>query len=229
MTTQVVWSAREGASFVVTWGVMMAAMMLPSALPMMLLYRTVSGKLRCAGERAIPPLAFASVYLAVWLVVGMPVYAAGVIVARVAQHSAGTERALPYCVAAVLLAAGAYQLSSFKRDCLRKCKSPLQFLTERWRSGYAATLGIAVSHSLYCIGCCAALMTILVVAGAMSFVWVVVISVLVFAEKILPYGERTARLTGVALLALGAAVIVHPDIENSLRGMPAVTSAMAMP
>ena len=125
--------------------------------------------------------------------------------------------AMPYAVAAVLVGAGAYQLTDAKRVCLRHCEAPLGFLMRRWRSGYAATLRLALEHAGYCIGCCWALMAILVVAGAMSITWVLAIAVVVFAEKVLPHGWRTARFVGVSLLALGVAVAVHPALAVALR------------
>lgn len=215
------WSAREAAAFVAMWGVMMAAMMLPSAMPMILLYRTVSLRLRHGGDRAIPATLFAAVYLGIWLLTGAPVYAASAIIQRFAANSLLFRDALPYMVGMLLLAAGAYQLGSFKHECLRKCKTPLQFLTERWRSGYAATFGVALRHAFYCLGCCAALMTILVGAGAMNILWVLIITVVVFAEKVLPHGEWTARVAGGALIAAGVAVLLNPDIERSIRSLAA--------
>lgn len=227
--TGLAWSAQDAGWFVAMWGVMMAAMMLPSAMPMVLLYRTVSGKLSGDDEHVIPPSLFAAVYLAVWLLAGIPVYATDVAVARLAAQSVRLSGAVPYGVGIVLIAAGAYQLSAFKRECLRKCKSPLQFLTEHWQNGYFGTLRVALRHALYCLGCCGALMTILVVAGAMNLVWVLIITVIVFAEKVLPYGEWTARATGAALILLGAGVMLHPDLERSLRRMPSGgASAMEM-
>ena len=213
-------SARNAANFIALWGVMMAAMMLPSALPMILLYRTVSIRLRAPQNRAIPTWLFAGTYLGVWLLVGAPVYAASVAVSALATRSAGFHAAIPYAIAAVLAGAGVYQLSALKHECLRNCKSPLEFVMERWRSGYAATVRLALTHALYCLGCCAALMIILVAAGAMSISWVLVITAIVFAEKVLPYGERTARAFGVALVVLGIAVAMRPDLARVIQHAP---------
>ncbi|MDF1505498.1 DUF2182 domain-containing protein [Roseisolibacter sp. H3M3-2] len=213
-------SAAEGARFTLQWGVMMAAMMLPSALPMLLLYRTVRGRLAAQGERAAPPWAFAGVYVALWLATGVPVYAAHVGVAAALARWPRLDPLAAYAVAATLAAAGLYQLTAAKRACLRRCESPLGFLMRRWRAGYAATLRLAAAHAGWCVGCCWGLMLVLVAAGAMSLPWVVAITLVVFAEKALPHGGRTARAVGVALLALAAAVALRPELALVARGMP---------
>lgn len=211
-------SLAEGAVFTAQWGVMMAAMMLPSAAPMILLYRTVRRRVAGGGERSVPPAVFAAVYLFLWLALGVPVYAAYVAVGAAAMHRPWVGEAMPFAVAGVVAAAGAYQLTGAKRACLRRCESPLAFLMRRWRGGYAATLRLAVEHAGYCIGCCWGLMAILVAAGAMSLPWVVAITVVVFAEKVLPRGWRTARVVGLVLLALALAVAMHPELAYTLRG-----------
>jgi predicted metal-binding membrane protein len=207
-------SLREGMLFTLQWGVMMTAMMLPSALPMMLLYRTVSTRLVAErNARVIPPAVFVTLYLVLWLLTGVPVYALGVMFLKLSPGPA----TITYFLASVLVLAGIYQLSPLKRACLRQCVSPMSFLMRRWRSAYAATFNIAARHALYCIGCCWALMVILVAAGAMSLPWVLAISVIVFAEKVLPYGRTTARVVGVLLIVLGAALVIQPELSAKLR------------
>lgn len=205
-------SLFEAALFTAQWGVMMTAMMLPSAAPMILLYGKVARSLT-ARERAIPVTVFAAVYVCVWLLLGLPVYAGYVAVARVAMPAVTA-----YGAAAALVLAGAYQLSAGKRACLQHCEAPLSFLMRRWRSGYPATFRLALDHALYCVGCCWALMLILVVVGAMSLPWVLTIALLVFAEKVLPQGWRTARVIGVALIVAGVLVALRPESARVLKG-----------
>lgn len=216
-------SLAQGAAFTAQWGVMMAAMMLPSAAPTILLYRTASRRLAAIGDRAAPPAAFAAVYLLFWLATGIPVYGAYVAVGALAARWQGFHAAAPFAIAAVLAAAGIYQLSGAKRVCLRQCESPLGFLMRRWRSGYAATLRLAARHAGYCIGCCWTLMVILVAAGAMSLPWVLAITLVVFAEKLLPNGWRTARLIGAGLIVLAFAVALRPELAGTIRGRMAPT------
>jgi predicted metal-binding membrane protein len=210
-------SLAEGTAFTAQWGVMMAAMMLPSAAPMIMLYAMVSKRLSAETDRSIPVALFAAVYLFLWLLCGVPVYGAYGALGSLAVRWGSFDAAMPYAVAAVLIVAGIYQLTEAKRVCLRYCESPLAFLMRRWRSGYAATLRLAVDHAAYCIGCCWALMVILVAAGAMSISWVLAIAIVVFAEKVLPRGWRTARFVGVGLMALGLAVAIHPDLAGTMR------------
>lgn len=207
-------SFTAAVAFTLQWGVMMTAMMLPSAAPMILLYRSISRRAGTPSERVIPAELFAFTYVAAWLLTGLPVYAMSVAVGDVAARSTAFADAIPFVIAATLFGAGTYQLSRAKRACLRQCETPANFLMLRWRSGYSATLRLAVTHAAYCIGCCWALMVVLVVAGAMSLPWVLAIALVVFAEKILPGGERTARVVGALLLAAALAVAVRPELAG---------------
>jgi predicted metal-binding membrane protein len=204
-------SLRDGVAYVASWAVMMAAMMLPSALPMIALYGAVQRKGSGGGTPGVHVAVFTATYLTVWGATGVPVYLASVWLAGIAAEL------LAYGVALVLIAAGAYQLSPLKQVCLRACRSPLGFLLGRWRPGWAGSLALGVSHALYCVGCCWALMAVLVGAGAMGLSWVLLIAALVAAEKLLPGGERMARLAGGALVMLGAAIAVRPDLLMLLR------------
>lgn len=211
-------SVAEAAAFCAQWGIMMAAMMLPSAAPMILLYRTVSRRLSAEGDRVIPVALFTIVYLLLWTLFGLPVYGAYLAVAALAGRWPSLEAAIPYVLAGVLAAAGLYQLSHIKRTCLRHCESPLGFLMLRWRSSRVATLRLAAQHAGYCIGCCWGLMVILVTAGAMSLPWVLGISMVVFAEKLLPRGWWVAQVVGLGLIVLAIAVVLHPELAGALRG-----------
>ena len=210
-------SLEAGAAYVLQWGVMMAAMMLPSATPMILLYKAVSRGPAAREERVISAESFALVYLVLWLLTGIPVYLASTAVTALTLRSTAVASAIPYMVAGTLIAAGLYQLSSLKRACLRECDAPMNFLMRRWRGGHAASLRLAATHAAYCIGCCWALMVVLVAAGAMSLKWVLAISLAVFAEKVLPRGERTARVIGVSLIAAGVAVAARPELAAMLK------------
>lgn len=216
------WSLLDGATFTLQWGVMMAAMMLPSAAPMIFLYGRARGGRHGGGQRAIPAELFTLTYVALWLLTGVPVYLASVAAGNVAASSDTFATAIPYAIPATLLAAGTYQLSALKHRCLTQCQRPVDFLMWRWRSGYAATLRLAAAHAIYCIACCWALMVVLVVAGAMSLAWVLAIALVVFAEKVLRLGGRTARLSGIALIVAGLVLAARPELAAALRphGMP---------
>lgn len=166
------------AGFTAAWAVMMVAMMLPSAAPLLLLYRR--------GAAAVTTTVLAAGYLAVWAGTGVAAYA-------LERWAMDAPRWL------LLAGAGAYQLTPAKGACLRRCRTPADFLVERWRSS-AFLLG--ADHGLFCVGCCWALMAVLVVAGMMGIAWVIVVAAVVAAEKLSSRGEALARSTGIALLGL---------------------------
>lgn len=212
-----IWVAQP-AAFLTAWAVMMAAMMLPSATPMIVLYGGLARNFRKTGQSGIPTALFALVYFIAWLICGVPVYVASLGVDLAASAGPRVASLLPYGLVAVLLTAGLYEFSPLKRACLRVCRSPLAFLMGHWRSGYPGTSRLAAAHAAYCIGCCWGLMAILVAAGAMALPWVIFISLVVFAQKLLPGGELAARITGAALLVLALAVAVQPEFAVGLRG-----------
>jgi predicted metal-binding membrane protein len=202
--------------FVLQWGVMMAAMMLPSAAPTILLYRTVRNRLVTWGEHAVPASLFGAIYLLLWTLLGIPVYGAYL---AAGMLSAAWRPFVSLGVAAILVMAGLYQFTAAKRRCLTACESPMSFLMARWRTGYRASLGLATRHALYCVGCCWALMIVLVAAGAMGIWWVAAIALVVFLEKCLPHGQLTARVVGLALILLGAAVFWRPGFAAVFRSL----------
>jgi predicted metal-binding membrane protein len=164
----------------------------------------------------VPVAGFTLVYLLVWAASGVPIYLAHTALMTL------SERAFAYGIALILLAAGAYQLSPLKRACLRACRSPLGFLLGRWRAGRLGGLALGWYHAAYCLGCCWALMLVLVGAGAMGLPWVLLITAVVAAEKLLPGGDWLARATGVAFLLLGATVTLRPELVMVLRGSHAM-------
>jgi predicted metal-binding membrane protein len=182
--------------YLAAWTVMMAAMMVPSALPMFGIYAGTS-KSRAAIA------AFALTYFVVWAATGIPAYLMGIFIGQIAIANAAVAASLPYSLAVTVALAGLYQFSPLKYRCLHVCRTPLAFLLGHWRSGRFAGLRLGFAHAMYCVGCCAGLMVVLVAAGAMSLPWVLAISVLIFVEKILPFGVRAAQISGVALIALG--------------------------
>jgi predicted metal-binding membrane protein len=202
-------TVADGLAFVVSWGVMMTAMMLPSALPMISLYGATR---RGAAASGVPVAVFTLVYLALWTASGVPVYFAHTLLMTLAGST------FAYAIAVILLAAGAFQLSPLKQVCLRACRSPLGFLLGHWRAGRRGSLALGWSHAVYCLGCCWALMLVLVAAGAMGLRWVLLITAVVAAEKLLPGGEWFARAAGGALLLLGVTVALRPDLVTVLRG-----------
>jgi predicted metal-binding membrane protein len=212
MTMPMPATVADGFAFVVSWGVMMTAMMLPSAVPMISLYGATQRGSDGARAKGVPVAGFTAVYLVLWAASGIPVYLAHTVIMTLPGSP------FAYAVAVILLAAGVFQLSPLKQVCLRACRSPLAFLLGHWRAGRRGSLALGWSHAIYCLGCCWALMLVLVAAGAMGLRWVLLITAVVAAEKLLPGGEWIARAAGVALLLLGLTVALHPEFVTVLRG-----------
>ncbi len=197
--------------YVGIWVTMMAAMMLPSAAPMVLLYAKVSGEQARHGRSFVPTWVFVAGYLATWTLYGLAAY--GVFRAITAQ---GTEylawdRSGRYVAGGALVAAGLYELTPLKDVCLRHCRSPLHFLLHGWRSGRLGAFRMGVEHGAFCVGCCWGLMVALFALGVMSLFWMAVVGAMIFAEKLAPHGERLTRVFAVALVALGVWVAAAPS------------------
>jgi predicted metal-binding membrane protein len=213
---QVAASPAGMPSYLLAWGIMMAAMMLPSALPMILLYRGAISA-RASGNRpALSTASFTLVYLLVWTAAGVPVYLASEGIEQLAMANSSIAELLPYGIASSLLVAGLYQLTPLKAVCLQACQGPMAFLLRYWRDGTVGSLSLGLRHGLYCMGCCWALMFVLVFVGAMALHWVVLVAAVVFAEKLLPRRVRAAQITGGALLLFAAAVFVDPRLAHVL-------------
>lgn len=213
MSTPEMVDVGEAVAFLAAWGIMMVAMMLPSAVPMVALYGAVRRHASKAGQQSLPEVVFTLVYVLVWVLMGVPVYVGSVLLASQPQ----LEHTLPYALAVVLILAGVYQLTPLKRACLRACRNPLSFFMTRSRTGYGGSLALALEHAAYCVGCCWGLMVVLVAAGAMALNWVLLIAAIVFIEKLLPRGEWSAAVAGLALVALGVALVLDPDLAMLLR------------
>jgi predicted metal-binding membrane protein len=196
--------APDPAALVLTfvmWTVMMAAMMLPSAAPAILLYGTLVRKHGARGSVLPGVWIFAGAYLLVWTGFSL---AAGLLQALLERASLMTPAmtvAGAGLSAAALVAAGVYQLTPLKQACLRKCRAPLEFFMLRWRAGHGGAFRMGLEHGTYCLGCCWALMLLLFVAGVMNLAWVALIAAFVFAEKLLP-GARLVSYTAGAVLVL---------------------------
>jgi predicted metal-binding membrane protein len=200
------WSLGGAVVFVAIWTVMMAAMMLPAAAPMIVIF--ASAQARRARQAAVPTWIFTAGYLLVWAAAGLLVYALVQIGSEIATALTSADRArwAPVALGGTLLAAGLYQFTPLKHVCLTRCRSPLAFVAQHWRDGRLGALRMGLRHGAYCLGCCWALFAIMVAAGVMSLAWMLLLTLLVFVEKVLPQGRRAAPAIGVALIALGLMV-----------------------
>lgn len=197
--------------FMVMWVTMMVAMMLPTIAPIVLLHRMV---IRRRGEGLVPTVAFCSGYLVIWTLVGIVPLATLIGFRHLADDGATW---VTRTGGIVLLLAGLYQFTGWKDTCLRACRSPLTFLvTHDFGRGSAGAFGVGLSHGLYCLGCCWALMAVLFVVGLMNLAWMAVIAVVFLAEKNWRHGVGLTKVVGTAVMGFGAAVLIHPSLLDSV-------------
>jgi predicted metal-binding membrane protein len=210
------WTLADAALTAAMWTVMMAAMMLPGAAPMLLVFTTVNRKRRAdhsvgAGTPLVSTGLFTLGYLLVWGGFSLTAATAQWGLQAAALLSDDALTVAPVVGAAVLIAAGIYQLTPLKYACLARCRTPLGFLLSEWRDGDLGALVMGLRHGLFCLGCCWVLMTLLFVGGVMNLAWVAAITVFVLLEKVLPAGRAISWVTGLGLILWGIA---------SLRGSP---------
>jgi predicted metal-binding membrane protein len=201
------WGAVEYLLMFVMWAVMMAAMMIPSAASMVLMFAGVNRK-RCEQDRPyVPTAVFLAGYLTVWTA-----FSAAATLLQGALHQAALLSPMmvstsPVLGGGLLLAAGVFQWTPLKRACLDHCRSPLSVIMSEWREGIQGAFVMGLRHGAYCAGCCWFLMALLFVAGVMNLLWVAVIAAFVLIEKAAPQGVWVGRAAGLALIVAGALMI----------------------
>lgn len=180
----------------------MAAMMLPSAAPMILCFAALNRR-RSEGART---LTFVAAYLTLWMA-----FSAAAAVAQWALQAAGLVS--PMIVSrssllsgTLLLIAGVFQFSPLKHSCLRACRSPIGFLMGDWHNGLWGAWQTGIRHGLYCLGCCWALMALLFVGGVMNLLWIAALTGLVAIEKLAPKGEAATKMMGYVMIGAGIAI-----------------------
>jgi predicted metal-binding membrane protein len=197
------------------WLTMMVAMMFPTMGPMVVAHRMVT---RGRGEGWTSTLTFVAGYLVVWTAAGALPFAA---LLAFAKLPAGPAPWIAPLAGAVLFAAGVYQFTPLKTICLRACRSPIGFiLSHDFRTGARGAFGAGLAHGAFCLGCCWALMAILVVLGIMNLVWMVALSTVFLLEKNWRGGIALSRIVGISLAIIGIAIILRPEILTTLSGAP---------
>jgi predicted metal-binding membrane protein len=190
------------------WVTMTAAMMLPAAAPMVLVFSRVSrDRARHHRLAAAPTWVFVAGYLVAWSLYGLIAYGFEREARSAAPHLLAWGQGGRYVAAAALVAAGLYELTPLKEVCLRRCRGPINFMHAGWRDGPAGALRMGAEHGLYCVGCCLGLMLALFALGVMSLTWMAAIAVVIFVQKVLPLGDRLAPVISAALVALAMWVV----------------------
>lgn len=197
--------------FLAVWMIMMVAMMFPTAAPMILTFHQVQAGKQGRGEAFVSTWVFVAAYMLLWGAMGALAFAGAAGGELIATHAGMSAATAARIGGALLMMAGAYQLSPLKDLCLAKCRTPVGFILTSWRDGQWGAVCMGLEHGLFCLGCCWLLFLALFPLGIMNIAAMAVVTLLIFAEKTLPLGEGTAKVSGVALLFYGAAVLVFPQ------------------
>jgi predicted metal-binding membrane protein len=203
------WDPVDVVLLFVMWAVMMIAMMVPAAAPMVLTFAMVQRKRQEQDRATVPTAVFLLGYALVWTA-----YAAAAALAQWRLHEAGFLSAAMASTSTrlggvLLVVAGVFQWTPLKQACLAKCRSPLSFVMTEWREGGAGAFVMGMRHGAYCVACCWALMALLFVAGVMNLLWIAGLAIVVLAERVLPGGAAVSRIVGVLLLLAGVVVLVR--------------------
>jgi predicted metal-binding membrane protein len=195
---------RAGAAlaFILMWEAMMVAMMLPSALPMLLIYRRAV-KFRNEPAVNLATWMLGAGYFLVWLLAGAAAYASGFAIARCAMKWDAVSRAVPVLAGVALIACGIFQLTAWKSACLRHCRDPLGVCAAHLDGGWKSAWVLGLHHGLFCLGCCSALMLVQLILGVMNLAVMAGVAVAIAAEKLLPRWEWVVRLIAVAMMGVG--------------------------
>lgn len=202
------WSLADVTNAFLMWNAMMVAMMLPSAAPMIDAFATIAKRRRERHDPYVPTAVFVLGYLGVWA--GFSTIGALGHWLMANTGLMGPDMALNNRLAAggVLVLAGLYQLTTVKQACLTHCRSPSGFILSEWREGYWGSMVMGFRHGFYCVGCCWALMLLMLVVSMMDLRWTAALAIYVAAEKLLPNGQLLSKVAGVGATVLGVAFLL---------------------
>jgi len=203
MTMGTPFSMGNALLYVLLWGVMMVAMMFPAIVPVVGLFSTIAGRKREQGVPFTPAWVFVAGYLVLWTLAGGVGYTVDLAIQSLPEVFPALRTYGLVIGGLTLIAAGVYQLTPLKYLCLSQCRSPMGFLLTSWRDGALGAFRMGLHHGAYCLGCCWSLMAVLFVVGTMNLVWMGILSMVIFVEKIVPHGVEMGKATGLALIALG--------------------------
>lgn len=201
------WTPGYAALMFIMWWVMMLAMMLPSATPMILLFATVNRGTAATPARGVPTFIFAAGYGVVWGFFSL--------IAAFTQWALTSSMLLDSMMqstshilgAVLLISAGAYQFMPVKDACLRHCQTPMQFVIGHWLPGRYGALKMGVLHGTFCLGCCWFLMLLLFFGGVMNLIWIGGLAFYVLVEKLAPPQTQISKIAGGILIVWGVATM----------------------
>jgi predicted metal-binding membrane protein len=195
------WGLLEYALGFAMWALMMVGMMVPSAVPMIMLYARVARRVQA--RPLASTTAFTGGYLLTWSAFSLVATAVQGVLVDIALLTEMMTPASAKLAGILLIAAGLYQWTPLKHACLAHCRSPIHYLSQHWRPGTLGALRMGLEHGTYCVGCCWVLMGILLAVGIMSLLWIAAIAAFVLIEKAAPFGMWSRRVAGALLVAWG--------------------------
>jgi predicted metal-binding membrane protein len=202
--------------FLPLWISMMVAMMFPAIAPVVSLFATLGQRRRATGEHTAPTWVFLAGYLVVWSLFGVGAYLLSLVVPALGMMAAGLRMDQPVVAGVVLALAGLYQLSPLKQVCLRHCRSPLSVILHGWHDGWVGAFRMGFVHGAYCLGCCWGLMLVLFAVGLMNLTWMIVLTIVIFLEKVVPYGPVISKLSAAALMLFALYTAVTPYLNSPM-------------
>ncbi len=189
------------------WCAMALAMMLPTAGAMIWTYAEIADTAARKGERVVSPFVLAAGYAAVWLGFAAAAAALQVALARAALIGPVVAPDSTLMSGAIFIAAGLYQFSSFKQACLRFCQRPFQFFFVNWSTRPRGVFRLGLKQGLHCLGCCWAMMLVMLAVGVMNVLWMAALGVIMTIEK-MATTAKFARVTGFIFVAAGTAFVI---------------------
>ena len=207
------WDVLDFLLMFIMWTVMMIGMMLPTAIRTALIYAAVVRQSTAFGIPLAATAWFVAGYIIVWTIFSVGATALQAGLNGLGLLSPMMASASSWFAAALLLAAGIYQLTPWKDACLRHCQSPAEYLAGKFRPGIGGAIGLGVRHGSYCLGCCWALMCLLFVGGVMNLLWIAALMIFVLLEKLSPVHWRVRIVSGW-LMIIGASIyLIEPVIR----------------
>ena len=202
------WSATDVFMLFIMWAIMMAGMMLPSAVPVLLLINRINLSRSDKHQSFIPTFIFSIGYILAWTFYSLIITFIQYYLHHSELLTPMMDSAYQQFSGAILVIAGIYQFTPLKQQCLKLCRSPLSILTEGWQETTRGAIAMGFKHGSYCVGCCWALMAILFVSGVMNLKWILLLTILVVIEKTIPKSEIVSKYIGALLCLLGLSYII---------------------
>lgn len=188
------------------WSAMALAMMLPSAAPMILTYAEIADTAARKGEPVVSPFALAFGYAAVWIAFALLAAALQMVLASAGLNWNNGSDAASRVAGILFLVAGLYQFSTLKQSCLRACQRPFPFFFANWRTTIRGVFGLGMRQGLHCLGCCWAMMLLMLITGAMNVVWMAGLGLVMTIEK-MTSTPRFSQILGVIFIVIGVAIL----------------------